>query len=55
MYGAEGWTLRQEEKKKIQAADLWFYRILLNVTSRQMRTNESLLDELKVKRYYLGI
>ena len=55
MYGAEGWTLRQEEKKKIQAADLWFYRILLNVTSRQMRTNENLLDELKVKRYYLGI
>ena len=50
MYGAEGWTLRQEEKKKIQAADLWFYRILLNVISRQRCTNESILEELKVKR-----
>ena len=54
MYGAEGWTLRQEEKKKIQAAELWFYRILLNVTWRQRRTNESILEELKVKRELFG-
>ena len=54
MYGAEGWTLRQEEKKKIQAAEMWFYRILINVTWRQRRTNESILEELKVKRELFG-
>ena len=52
--GAEGWTLRQEEKKKIQAAEMWFYRILINVTWRQRRTNESILEELKVKRELFG-
>ena len=31
-YGAEGWTLRSDENKRIQAAELWCYRRLLNVT-----------------------
>ena len=26
MYGCEAWTLRKEEEKKINAAEMWFYR-----------------------------
>ena len=54
MYGAEGWTLKKEEKKKIQSAELWFYRILLNLTWHHRRTNQSILDELRVKRELFG-
>ena len=47
IYGAEGWTLKKEEKKKIQFAEFWFYRILLNVTWHHRRTNQRILDELR--------
>ena len=30
-YGAEGWTLRVEEKKKIQSCEMWCYKRLLNL------------------------
>ena len=35
IYGAEGWTLRADEKKKIQAAEMWCYRRLANVTWKE--------------------
>ena len=53
-YGAEGWTLRAEEKKKIQSAEMWFYQRLLNITWKNKRTHESILKELKVKRELFG-
>ena len=31
-YGAEGWTLKTEDKQRVQAAEMWCYRRLLNVT-----------------------
>ena len=31
-YGAEGWTLREEQKEKIQAAEMWGCRRLLNAS-----------------------
>ena len=49
-YGAEGWTLRAEEKKKIQSAEMWFYQRLLNITWKNKRTHNSILEELRVKR-----
>ena len=53
-YGAEGWTLRAEEKKKIQSAEMWFYQRLLNITWKNKRTHESILKELKIKRELFG-
>ena len=41
-YGAEGWTLKSDETKKIQAAVMWFHRRLLNVTFKDRRTNTSI-------------
>ena len=53
-YGAEGWTLRAEEKKKIQSAEMWLYQRLLNITWKDKRTHNSILEELKVKRELFG-
>ena len=53
-YGAEGWTLKSDETKKIQAAEMWFHRRLLNVTYKDRRTNTSILNELNIKRKLYG-
>ena len=53
-YGAEGWTLRADEKKKIQSAEMWLYQRLLNITWKDKRTHNSILEELKVKRELFG-
>ena len=53
-YGAEGWTLRAEEKKKIQAAEMWCYRRLLNLSWKDKRTNKSILNELNIERELFG-
>ena len=54
-YGAEGWTLRQQDIKHIEAAEMWLYRRLLRVKWDDRRTNVSILEELKVKRELVGI
>ena len=41
-YGCEAWTLRKEEEKRIDAAELWFYRRLLRVQWTEKRTNKSI-------------
>ena len=43
-YGAEGWSLKADDIKKIKAAEMWCYRRLLNVTFKDRRTNLSILD-----------
>ena len=48
-YGCEAWTLKKEEEKKINAAELWFYRRLLRIQWTEKRTNNSVLEELAVK------
>ena len=54
-YGAEGWTLRQQDIKHIEAAEMWLYRRMLRVKWDDRRTNVSILEELKVKRELVGI
>ncbi len=53
-YGAEGWTLKSEEKKEIQAAEMWFHRRLLNVTYKDRKTNVSVLQDLNTERQLFG-
>lgn len=48
-YGCEAWTLKKDEEKKINAAELWFYRRLLRIQWTEKRTNNSVLEELAVK------
>ena len=52
IYGAEGWTLRKSDGKKIRGAEMWFYRRLLHVSWIQKRTNRSIIEELQEKDNY---
>ena len=52
MFGAEGWTLRKSDEKKVRGAEMWFYRRLLHVSWSQKRTNKGILEELGEKDNY---
>ena len=55
LYGCEAWTLKKEEENKINAAEMWFYRRLLRIQWTEKRTNDSVLEELSVKKEALNI
>ena len=46
-YGCESWTIKQADRRKIDAFELWCWRRLLRVPSRGKRTNKSVLQEIK--------
>ena len=54
IYGCEAWTLKKADEKKIQAAEMWFYRRLLRIKWTDKRTNQSILDQLKTSRLLLN-
>ena len=39
-YGCEAWTMKKDDTKKVEAAEMWFYRRLLRVKQTNRRTNE---------------
>ena len=65
MYGCESWTIKKVECQKVDAFELWCWRILLRVPWTARRSNESILKEispeysleglmLKLKLKYFG-
>ena len=65
MYGFESWTIKKAEPQRIDAFELWSWRILLWVTWTARRSNQSILKEispgyslvrllLKLKLQYFG-
>ena len=65
MYGGESWTIKKAEGQRIDAFELWCWRILLRVAWTARRSNQSNLKEirpdyslaglmLKLKLQYLG-
>ena len=46
MYGCAAWTLIKADEKKIETAEMWFYRRLLRVKWTEKRTNQSVLKEI---------
>ena len=42
-YGADGWTLKKADEKRIESAELWIYRRMLRVSWTEHRTDESIL------------
>ena len=65
MYGCESWTMKKAECRKIDAFELWCWRILLRVPWTARRSNQSILKEispecsleglmLKLKLQYFG-
>ena len=65
MYGCESWTVKKAEHRRIDAFELWCWRILLRVPWTARRSNQSILKEispgislegmiLKLKLQYFG-
>ena len=65
MYGCESWTVKKAERRRIDAFDLWCWRILLRVPWTARRSSQSILKEispgislegmmLKLKLQYFG-
>ena len=65
MYGCEIWTVKKAEQRRVDAFELWCWRILLRVPWTARRSNQSILKEinpgtslegmmLKLKLQYFG-
>lgn len=53
-YATKTWTLKEVNKSKIEALEMWVYRRILRVSWTEHRTNQSTLEELNIKdRAYL--
>ena len=65
MYGCESWTIKEAERQRIDAFELWYWKSLLRVPWTARRSNKSILKEispeyslegliLKLKFQYFG-
>ena len=46
IYGYESWTIKKAESQRIDACELWCWRILLRVPWTTRRSNQSILKEI---------
>ena len=46
MYGCESWTVKKDERRRIDAFELWCWRRLLTVPRTARRSNQSILKEI---------
>ena len=46
MYGCESWTIKEAERRIIDAFELWCWRRLLRVPWTARRSNQSILKEI---------
>ena len=50
LYGEETWTLKKKERAKIDAFEMWCWRILLGVTYIDRKTNIEIIASIKPKQ-----
>lgn len=50
LYGAETWTLRKADIKRIDAFEMWSYRRMLRISWMERRTNASILEKLNIQK-----
>jgi len=43
LYGSETWTMRKEERKRIEAFEMWVWRRMAKVSWTEKKTNEEVL------------
>ena len=51
LYGAETWTMRNHEKRKIDAFELWCWRRVLRVLWMERKTNIWIIENIKRNRH----
>ena len=54
-YGFEAWTMKRDDTKEVEAAEMWFYRRLLRIKWTDKRSNESVLNERSTIRQMLNL
>lgn len=50
LYASETWTVRDEDRRRIDALEMWCWRRLLRVSWMEKRTNASILREVGVEK-----
>ena len=46
LYGLEGWTMTKADENRVLAAEMWFWRRMMNISWKEKRTNRSILEKL---------
>ena len=54
-YGCESWTIKKDERRRIDAFELWCWRRLLRVPWTAGRSNQSILKEMNLKHSLEGL
>ena len=52
-YGCESWTIRKTMQKRLEAAEMWFYRRILRISWTERMTNEEVLRKMGTERLLL--
>ena len=55
MYGCESWTIKKDERRRIDAFELWCWRRLLRVPWTARRSNQSILKKISPKYSLEGL
>ena len=55
MYGCESWTIKKDERWKIDTFELWCWRRLLRVSWTARRSNQSILREISPEHSLEGL
>ena len=53
LYGCEAWTLNAAMEKRLEAFEMWCWRRMLRVSWVERRTNESIFQEIGMRRELL--
>ena len=52
MYGCESWTVKKAERRRIDAFELWYWRIFLRVPWTARRSNQSIPKEINTEIHW---
>ncbi|XP_047482497.1 uncharacterized protein LOC125034639 [Penaeus chinensis] len=55
LYGSESWTLKTEDIRRLESADMWFWRRLEKISWTEKVTNEEVLLRIGEKRTLISI
>ena len=55
LYGAETWTMRKEDVKRIEAFEMWIWRRMERISWTEHITNEEVMKKVEEKRYLMDI
>ena len=53
MYGCETWTMNKADERRIEAAEMWFWRRLLKISWTERISNEQVLERMNTPRELL--